>query len=73
MCVGFWLLVNSAFGYLRNTILILSTQLILILIEVKLVTGIIIIIIIIINDGIYNLQRNESCSSMLCKVVTEFE
>ena len=43
VCVGFWLLVNSAFGYLKNTILILLTQLILILIEVKLV--------IIFNDG----------------------
>ena len=40
VCVGFWLL-----GYLRSTILILSTQLVLMLIEVKLV-------IIIINNGI---------------------
>ena len=56
VCVGFWLLVNSAFGYLRNTILILSTQLVLVLIEVKLV----IIIIIIINDGVYNLFCNST-------------
>ena len=60
MCVGFWLLVNSAFGYLRNTILILSTQLVLVLIEVKLV-----IIIIIINDGVYNLFCNSTITLLL--------